>query len=452
MDTYYPLDGSAQPTHTLYALKDASGAFKKKLEGELTNTKNQLNHMTGVLSGTSALSQPDPLLKFFHLLKRDCKYLLAYAHTHEGLPPQSALDTKFAEVLAAYNHRADKDSQVGSVIALSALHDQCVYHLCTMQNMKVALTTRTELMKRVGGPPPDDNVHRPHQSHSNDEEGSRGMRELVQLIATFKDFEKIVRVVAEETASSGGGGGVTGGNTTSTTPGEAVMNSFARRQISLLRQQLLDKEALVADLQQQIAEFSDTNLTSTQQTFNQLRVQIGNFRARAEQLELEISRLHATNDGLRAALDAAADNTAELESQVHTIKTAYDRDILEMKPHYERSLRTLSAYQSEVTDSLPAPTSSFPLRHSIDSPSFHLRQIEGMRYSLEFGTKRTLYLETKLTEHEATIDRLTTYIRTAPDREGALRREVDRAVREHERQRRINACLVAAKVRPCLHI
>jgi hypothetical protein len=41
-----------------------------------------------------------------------------------------------------------------------------------------------------------------------------------------------------------------------------------------------------------------------------------------------------------------------------------------------------------------------------------------MRYSLEFGTKRTLYLETKLTEHEATIDRLTTYIRTAPDREG----------------------------------
>ena len=253
------LEQLAQPMHTLHSLKDASAVFKKKLEGEMTNTKSQLNHMVGVLSGTSALSQPDPLLRFFLSLKRNCAFLLAYAHEHEALPPQSALDTKFAEVVSAYNHRLDKEAQVGSVIALSTLHDQCVYHLCTMQNMKVALTARTDVMRQVSEQPLNSLAKSNHLAPATvDDDGSRGMRELVQLIATFKGFEKIVRVVAEETASSG-----------VTTPGEAVMNSFARRQISLLRQQLMDRDATVADLQQQIAEFTDTNLTSTQQTFNQ---------------------------------------------------------------------------------------------------------------------------------------------------------------------------------------
>ena len=204
-------------------------------------------------------------------------------------------------------------------------------------------------------------------------------------------------------------------------PGEAVMNSYARREINLLRQTLDDKDVLIADLQNQILESSENaNTTSTQQTFNQLRSQITKLRGTNDQLELEIVRLKANYDKLSALQDQTLDQISSLKSQIQVVQGAYNRDILAMKPHYEKSLQTLQSY---------------------------LVEIEAMRYSLDFGTKRTCFLEKKIMEEEKLIGQLKLHIKNTPDREGAIQAELDKTNKELNRQQRINAVLVAAKIK-----
>ena len=62
-------------------------------------------------------------------------------------------------------------------------------------------------------------------------------------------------------------------------------------------------------------ELENVSFTEHRSPFphGRLRSQIGNFRARAEQLEVEIAHLQAANDRLRATQDSAADVAAELQ-------------------------------------------------------------------------------------------------------------------------------------------
>ena len=203
--------------------------------------------------------------------------------------------------------------------------------------------------------------------------------------------------------------------------GEAVMNSYARREINLLRQTLDDKDAMINELQNQILESSENaNTTSTQQTFNQLRSQITKLRSNNDQLEMEIVRLKSNQEKLAALHDQTQDQISSLKSQIQVVQGAYNRDILVMKPHYEKSLHTLHSYQTEIED---------------------------MRYSLDFGTKRTFYLEKKILEEEKLISQLKLHIANTPDREGTIQAELDKTLKELGRQRRINAVLVAAKIK-----
>ena len=204
-------------------------------------------------------------------------------------------------------------------------------------------------------------------------------------------------------------------------PGEAVMNSYARREINLLRQTVDDKDALITELQNQILESSENaNATSTQQTFNQLRSQITKLRSTNDQLEIEIVRLKSSYDKLALLQDHTLDQISSLKSQTQVVQGAYNRDILAMKPHYEKSLHTLQSY---------------------------LMEIESMRYSLDFGTKRTCFLEKKILEEEKLICQLRLHIKNTPDREGTIQAELDSTIKELGRQRRINAVLIAAKIK-----
>lgn len=363
------------PEYNLMQLKSHSTKFTTKLEAEIVNNKTQLNHMIAALSGTSTLNKSEPLLRLYLFLKRNCSYLLDHAHKHDSMPMGSAMDNKLNELVATYTYLQNKDAQMECILQLATLFDQSVFHLCSNHLASagmVSLSGRSDLEQLQFTHSEEE------EANSNDGGASKGIQELVQLAKTFKGFEKIVRVVAEETAGPA-----------STNAGEAVMNSYARREISLLRQQLDNKDAAIADLQNQIEESSE-RATSTQQTFNQLRSQISKFRTKCNNYELEISRLKATNDKLQASQDSSNDVIAQLRSQVNVIQSAYNRDVLEMKPHYERSLRTLQGY---------------------------LTEIESMRYSLDFGTKRTCFLEKKILEQEGSIDELQSYIRLTPDRE-----------------------------------